>query len=324
MRTVIADVLVTRSGGRWEGKVTESGTDYVLVRPDGSKMSFPKDVVKEVVIEGQSAARQSGVAGTSAADEAIKGMRGKLIQARGSLNEAIVKAKQRHADERKIPKDGSEVVLAQVRLEKVQKMASEIKRTGAKRMKESIEVTYMGQKRMLDVETSRETWQKDVADAKRGLAEANEGPPELLEKQKRELDAYGTVGVMLNNIELVVGEAARAVKAVEDNPAHLQAPVEQWSERVDALIQVCQSELLGMEGPADRSGPQVAFEVLCGQVLRLKLAPTQGAAVADACREARRSALKAETPEARSAVYELACKKLREGVLTGEQRDRLK
>lgn len=44
-----ADVLVTRNGSRFEGTVTERGGSYVLVTRKGSRMAFPKSVVKEVI-----------------------------------------------------------------------------------------------------------------------------------------------------------------------------------------------------------------------------------------------------------------------------------
>ncbi len=48
-QAVLADVLVTKSGSRWEGKVVEEGEAYVLIKPNGSKMTFPKSIVHEVI-----------------------------------------------------------------------------------------------------------------------------------------------------------------------------------------------------------------------------------------------------------------------------------
>ena len=47
--TASADTLVTKSGHRWQGKVIEKGSVYVLIKPNGSKMRFPKSVVTEVI-----------------------------------------------------------------------------------------------------------------------------------------------------------------------------------------------------------------------------------------------------------------------------------
>lgn len=44
-----ADVLITRSGSRYEGKVTDKGGFYVLTTAAGGEMSFPKSMVKEVI-----------------------------------------------------------------------------------------------------------------------------------------------------------------------------------------------------------------------------------------------------------------------------------
>jgi hypothetical protein len=47
-----ADVLVTKSGAKYEGTVTDEGDNYVLVGANGAVMTWPKGVVKEV-IKGQ-------------------------------------------------------------------------------------------------------------------------------------------------------------------------------------------------------------------------------------------------------------------------------
>jgi hypothetical protein len=44
----LADVLTTKSGGQYEGTVTNDGDGYVLVRPDGGRMTFPKEMVASV------------------------------------------------------------------------------------------------------------------------------------------------------------------------------------------------------------------------------------------------------------------------------------
>jgi type II secretory pathway component GspD/PulD (secretin) len=42
------DTLVTNSGSRYEGTVTEDADGYILVTPKGGKMSFPKNMVEKV------------------------------------------------------------------------------------------------------------------------------------------------------------------------------------------------------------------------------------------------------------------------------------
>jgi hypothetical protein len=46
---ITADILITTSGGRWEGEVVEDTDSYVVVKPDGSKMSFSKSMVSRVI-----------------------------------------------------------------------------------------------------------------------------------------------------------------------------------------------------------------------------------------------------------------------------------
>lgn len=47
--SVLADTLVTRSGSRHEGEVTEKGEGYVLIKPSGGRMFFPASMVREVI-----------------------------------------------------------------------------------------------------------------------------------------------------------------------------------------------------------------------------------------------------------------------------------
>lgn len=46
--TGLPDVLVTKSGTRYQGQVTDKGNWYVLTKPGGGKMTFPKSMVREV------------------------------------------------------------------------------------------------------------------------------------------------------------------------------------------------------------------------------------------------------------------------------------
>ena len=46
---VLADILITKSGTRYEGEVIESGESYILLKSGGGKMTLPKSMVKEVV-----------------------------------------------------------------------------------------------------------------------------------------------------------------------------------------------------------------------------------------------------------------------------------
>jgi len=43
------DTIVTKTGSRYEGEVTQEGGFYVLTKPGGGKMTFPSGMVKEVI-----------------------------------------------------------------------------------------------------------------------------------------------------------------------------------------------------------------------------------------------------------------------------------
>ena len=46
--TVLADALITKAGNKLEGTVIDDGTFWLLIRPNGSKMKFPKSVIRQV------------------------------------------------------------------------------------------------------------------------------------------------------------------------------------------------------------------------------------------------------------------------------------
>ncbi len=49
VRAVVGDVLVTKSGSRYEGTVIDKGDSYVVIRPSGGKMTIPKRIVSHVI-----------------------------------------------------------------------------------------------------------------------------------------------------------------------------------------------------------------------------------------------------------------------------------
>lgn len=56
-----ADVLVLKSGRRYEGKVVEQGDTYVLTKPGGGRMALPKSIVAKVILSGEFAAEFGGM-----------------------------------------------------------------------------------------------------------------------------------------------------------------------------------------------------------------------------------------------------------------------
>jgi hypothetical protein len=63
-----ADVLVTESGKRHEGRVTEKDDSYVIERPSGGSREFPKSIVKEVVKSGDTGADDASESVSSPAE----------------------------------------------------------------------------------------------------------------------------------------------------------------------------------------------------------------------------------------------------------------
>ena len=49
----LGDVLITKSGAKYEGKVVDQGASYVLTKSSGGKMTFPKNMVLEVIRNDQ-------------------------------------------------------------------------------------------------------------------------------------------------------------------------------------------------------------------------------------------------------------------------------
>lgn len=49
--TVLADALITKAGKRLEGTVVDHGEFWLLIRPNGSEMRFPKSVIEEAIAQ---------------------------------------------------------------------------------------------------------------------------------------------------------------------------------------------------------------------------------------------------------------------------------
>ena len=56
----LADVLVTKSGGRFEGQVVDTGDGYLLTKPNGGSMTFPKSMVARMEKSFSPAAHAAG------------------------------------------------------------------------------------------------------------------------------------------------------------------------------------------------------------------------------------------------------------------------
>jgi len=69
----IADVIVLKNGGQLKGKVAEQGENYLLVRPDGSRMTIPKTIVKEFTQSEDGAEAPPAKAAVETVREALKG-----------------------------------------------------------------------------------------------------------------------------------------------------------------------------------------------------------------------------------------------------------
>jgi len=48
-QAALADVLVAKNGKRWEGQVVDKGDRYILTRPGGGKITFPKRMVRKII-----------------------------------------------------------------------------------------------------------------------------------------------------------------------------------------------------------------------------------------------------------------------------------
>lgn len=61
-QSALGDILITTSGKQWKGTITEKSDHYVLTTSKGSRLSFPKAMVKEVVTAEKARARLAELA----------------------------------------------------------------------------------------------------------------------------------------------------------------------------------------------------------------------------------------------------------------------
>ena len=57
---VLGDTIVMESGAKFEGRVEDQGDIYILHIPDGGHMTFPKAVVKEVILSDREETTDGG------------------------------------------------------------------------------------------------------------------------------------------------------------------------------------------------------------------------------------------------------------------------
>ncbi len=99
--TAAADVLVTKGGSKYEGKVTKKGSTYTVEKYEGGTLTLPASMVREVIAK---AAPEGGAEGAGEAEKpdpraaaAIRSLNAEVAAARKAIREAAAAARARHA-----------------------------------------------------------------------------------------------------------------------------------------------------------------------------------------------------------------------------------
>jgi len=95
-RRALGDILITKSGSKYEGNVTRDGSSYILRRAGGGKMTFPAGMVREV-IRKDLPTKPVAPKATPEVRAAVAALTAKLEEARKELADARKQARARHA-----------------------------------------------------------------------------------------------------------------------------------------------------------------------------------------------------------------------------------
>lgn len=289
-----ADVLVTKDGSRFQGKVIEQGDSYLLVKPDGRKMTFPKEKVEEVIKQQIAPDEESQAPKRSKADEVLRPLKLKLISVRKDLNAVIRGAKVRQQRERKAPVDDFKVLVAEKRLELVQEIIAAMREYGMGPGSELTEVKRGGLSgetietriivdewgkvtaessvhsrndhrwRIVRVETGLPAVERSLADAERALKRALGPPDKVLDRHKRELREYDELKRMFSKTQLQLRRARRALEPIAEKPDLLKAEKAKWEKAInesiekihDALVKVRRGDSIAEAADAGRKPDQ--------------------------------------------------------------------
>lgn len=231
------DVLVTNGGSRYEGTVTDNGDSYTLVKANGGKITLPKVVVREVIKTGDAPAKPAVKPGgaSSRVAPAVKLLSQKVLAAARTVGAGMRELKARHAEERKKAQgapDPDTIKQAAKKVGLIKQGIAAMKRAG------SPAVGVFGADGK-GVQVTRRTARQQLREAEGELAEAKAGPPlppELLARQKEELDANAALQKRVALARGMVSKCASALRAAGDDSAAFDRELAKWRAEIDRSL----------------------------------------------------------------------------------------
>ena len=266
VQTSRGDVLVTKNGGRFEGKVTEDGNAYVLVRPGGGKMRFQKAAVKEVIKQelpspegaasedptGDAATEQAAIKAKRAVDRLLRPVRTRVAGCKSQVSaaRAAVRARQKAEVQEFSPEDMKKIKLAEGNLKRIESAIKTLgKRTehptpgirNERVFAVSIEFTAPDgaeKKVLITKKTARRVLRSAQSDVKAATSAAKQNAAKRHEGRHRaELAGYPKLMTVLENVDSMIEAVRDPLAAVVDDQAKSKEILARLETQVDSSLQ---------------------------------------------------------------------------------------
>jgi len=227
------DIVVTKSGSKYEGALTEDGDNYVLTTSSGGKMFFPKSMVKEIVREQMSPEKTARRAKAGDAFRSFASLSEKLKAATRELSAMEVRMRARQQGELDRVRDPLKVAEAETRIAVVQRLM----KTGAIRGEETIVLRDEGgRQQTVSVSYTRENAKGLLADAEKALRDAKAVPAEFAAEQDKESAACKAAKGLLDRADQMVRGTIEALIPVADDAEALKHAVGKRRAEIEGML----------------------------------------------------------------------------------------
>ena len=279
-----ADVLVTKSGSKWKGKVEEKGDAYILVNARGGKMTFPKSSVDKIIRDADAKTPDTKTPAPAAAKIAdpktaakARAAAANVRTAAASMKTAFTGLKLRHAREYKQAKPKPEDYKRALEYAKQNLKATQgaIKFMNSNNAPAARETLVGPSGRRFSATVTRQDAKDKLAEARQKLADVNKKiaacrtakpPQELLDRHAAELKKYAAGDQLAKDASQAMKDAAKTV-ATAKTPETRQAAVDAMTKKSEQLI----GEIKNLTAPPDIEGArQHALELAKRKIPKVK------------------------------------------------------
>ncbi|HUS47180.1 MAG TPA: hypothetical protein VM098_03605 [Phycisphaerae bacterium] len=259
----LADVLVTTSGSRYEGQVVDQGDSYLVRRPNGGKITFPKSMVKEVIKSDTPTTQPSG----KKAEKLLAPLREKVISVKRDVLEAMKadqEAQKQEIDQSVSAEDQAAIKYAEQYLQIVRQLVAKLGQPAG------LETPGLTNARVIAVRTSLKKSDGSTEDivvtpqnAKNAVAAAEKrlsaararakgnARKKLRSAHQARTKSYQGLVRQVAEVENSLRAAKQAIAPVADDPVKAKAELAKWQEQIEGSLKVV------MKGLADARAGKV-------------------------------------------------------------------